>query len=135
MTTEPRAPLPPAWAKFQVVCISLASIAVPIVVGVVGNEYAKAQKNTEIAARYVELAIGVLRQDPSGETAALRTWAVSVVDHFSPVRLGDGVQAELEKRRLAVDAVAHGQFVMDQAVEEILRKSLQPQRPPEAQKK
>ena len=87
--------LSPAWEKARLASVILATLAVPVVVAFIGSSFSKAQKHDELSARYVELAIGILRSEPADDTRALRSWAVSVVDHFSEVKLSDKVRNEL----------------------------------------
>lgn len=96
MATE----LPPIWEKIKVLSVVIATLTVPVVVTVVGNSYSKEQKDKEIGVRYVELAVEILRAAPSPDNKALRTWAISVVDHYSVLPLPKEAQAELQFEQL-----------------------------------
>lgn len=66
----------------------------------VANTFAREQKEMEIGARYVELATEILRAEPKPETIALRTWAISVIGHYSRVPLSREAKDELESQRI-----------------------------------
>jgi len=95
--------LPLAWLKFQAICVVTASLAVPIVIAIIGNAYTDAQKHSEVSVRYVELATSILKSPPTEENKALRTWAVEVLDATSPVRLTLHVKEELSKDGIQPD--------------------------------
>lgn len=59
-------------------------------------------RDSEIRARYVELAIGVLRESPSNksQTPNIRAWAVKVIEELSPIKLSPDAQEELKKQPL-----------------------------------
>jgi hypothetical protein len=67
------------WDKMHASATLIASVFVPLAVAFVGSSYTNAMKEAENKLRYVELAIGVLRAEPSRETDALRGWAVEVL--------------------------------------------------------
>lgn len=93
--------LSPAWQKVQVLSIIIASLAVPIIVAIVGNSYSNAQKQRDIGARYVEIAAEILRSEPAKESKALRSWAISVVDYFAPIKFSAEATDELETIQIA----------------------------------
>lgn len=50
--------LSPRCSKFQAISVSLASLAVPVVLAIVGNAYATGKKDREIGARCVSCIAG-----------------------------------------------------------------------------
>jgi hypothetical protein len=84
------------WDKMHASATLIASVFVPLAVAFVGSSYTNAMKEAENKLRYVELAIGVLRAEPSRETDALRGWAVEVLSSQSVVPLSDGAKAQLK---------------------------------------
>ena len=96
MATE----LPPIWEKIKILSVVIATLTVPIVVAVLGNSYSKEQKDKELGVRYVELAVEILRAAPSPDNKELRTWAISVVDHYSVLPLPKEAKAELQFEQL-----------------------------------
>jgi hypothetical protein len=63
-----------------------ALVAVPLVVAVIGWQYQRKAADDATRQRYVELAIGVLREKRSGETATLRRWAAQTLARYSTER-------------------------------------------------
>jgi hypothetical protein len=92
--------LSPGWEKLKVLSVVFSSLAVPIVLAILGNIWTKSQKQDEIGVRYVELATGILRAPPSEQTKTLRLWAISVVDHYSQVPLPASAKEELQRQQL-----------------------------------
>jgi len=111
MATE----LPQIWEKIKVLSVVIASLTVPVVVTVVGNSYSKEQKDKEIGVRYVELAVEILRAAPSPDNKALRTWAISVVDHYSVLPLPKEAQAELQFEQLKIQMQNLSKFQQEQS--------------------
>lgn len=73
------------WRTFAAV---FGAVLVPVVVAVVGQSYTAAIKQQESRARFVELAIEILREDPTqGEEDPLRQWAADVVNANSGTQL------------------------------------------------
>ncbi len=80
------------WGISQSVVLMLSSIAVPLVIAGIGASYNTSMKDSENRVRYVELAIAQLRSPPTPETAALREWAVEVLDSQSPIKLSSAAK-------------------------------------------
>jgi hypothetical protein len=99
MTAE----LPPQWEKLKILSTVIATLAVPVILSVVANSFSNFQKDKELGIRYVELAAQILQSEPNSETKALRTWAISVIDHYSPVPLTKEAMSELEFQRLKTE--------------------------------
>jgi hypothetical protein len=121
--------LPLAWEKARVASVIVATLAIPLVVAYIGSSLSRAQKQDEISARYVELAVDILRSQPSKDTRALRSWAILVVNHFSQVPLSKEVQEELQLRAFAGEARQ-----VRSLVESVLR-DMQPASAPGAERK
>lgn len=89
------------WGKLQVLAAVFASVCVPLVVLVVGNLYSSAIKDSENRLRYVELALQILREEPSNDGAiALREWAIALLNYQSPVPLSAEAQRELKTKKV-----------------------------------
>ena len=85
------------WRTFATV---FGAVLVPVVVAVVGQSYTAAIKEQESRARFVELAIEILREDPSqGEEDPLRQWAADVVNANSGTQLSPLARTVLVKSR------------------------------------
>jgi heme/copper-type cytochrome/quinol oxidase subunit 1 len=99
MTAE----LPPQWEKLKILSTVVATLAVPVVLSIVANSFSNFQKEKELGVRYVELAAQILQSEPNSETKALRAWAISVIDYYSPVALTNEARSELEFQRLKTE--------------------------------
>ncbi len=93
-----------AWARFRdgaagvfSVLSGLAAVAVPIVAIYIGNDFAAAMKDRDLEARVLELAVEVLRDEPSPETQSLRRWAIETIDESSIVELPEAAKEELTR--------------------------------------
>lgn len=80
---------------------SLGTGMLPVVVALVGGAYTWTAKQSENQVRYVELAIAQLRSAPTSESAALREWAVDLLDSQAPVKLSAAARVQLRSSRLA----------------------------------
>jgi hypothetical protein len=63
------------WDKLQVSTVSIAALAVPVALGLLGNAFNAATKEKEVRIKTVEIAIDVLAKDPDKSTPFLRDWA------------------------------------------------------------
>ena len=91
------------WDKIQAVGILVASLFIPIAVAWVGNDYSKAIKDSENSLKYVQLAITILRADPTEGNEALKAWAVDIINNHASVKLSPEAQAELRKKLIVYD--------------------------------
>lgn len=71
------------------------ALAMPVVTVIVGICVTKAIADREVNARYVELAISILRDQPKEDTKAIRQWAVQIVNEYAAVKLTPEVRKEL----------------------------------------
>jgi hypothetical protein len=92
------------------VALIVASVAVPLAIAWVGGEYNARIKEAENRIRYIELAISQLRSAPTPETAALREWAVELLDSQAPIKLSEAAKTQLKSYALpiALSASASG---------------------------
>ena len=91
-----------ALRRVQTYVTIISSIALPLVIAVVGGCYNVNMKNSENRVRYVELAIAQLRAPPTPETSALREWAVGLLDSQAPVKLSPAAKLQLMSSPLSV---------------------------------
>ena len=83
------------WKKAQIIINVIGVIAIPIILIVVNNSITSAIKEREVQTKYVELAINILRDSPTPERIALRTWAFEVMTRFSPFQMDDNLKKQL----------------------------------------
>jgi len=88
------------WDKLSSIAGLMASVLIPIVVVVVGNEYSATIKYAENSIKYTELAITVLDNKPTEENKNLRLWAIDVLNEYSGVNINEEAKNELLKQRL-----------------------------------
>ena len=74
-----------------------STIALPVVVFVVGNQVQRSIANQELGKSYVQMAVDVLKAPPTPETAELRQWAVATVDKHSPIPLSKDLRDQLKQ--------------------------------------
>ena len=86
----------------------LATIAVPIVIVIIGNQVQQSIAEREVGKNYVQMAIEILKVPPSKETVELRQWAVATVDKLSPIPLSRKVQEQLESGKVELRPVGSG---------------------------
>ncbi len=69
------------WVK------AVGALLTPVAVIVVGGFLNNAIKEQETRARYVELAISILRDEPKQNNRNLRDWAVNVVNSYTDMKI------------------------------------------------
>lgn len=85
-----------AWNKFD-----LGKIVIPFLVAVVAVILNAQVSKRAITGTKLEVAVGVLSQEPSEGTNALRKWAIEVLqDPTAANHLGEAAAAELRKQAL-----------------------------------
>jgi len=88
------------WEKLRIGGNLTAGILIPLVLIVITNIYASAAKERDLSARYIELAIGILRDEPKPESEQIRNWAVDVINRYSEVKLDSTVRKQLLENRI-----------------------------------
>lgn len=86
--------------RLRTIATIFGAVLVPVVVALVGQSYTAAIKQQESRARFVELAIEILREDPQeGEEDPLRQWAADVVNANSGTQLSVSARTALVESR------------------------------------
>lgn len=83
------------WEKAKTVGSLAATIIIPIVLLIVGNQFSGAIKERELQGDFVELAVSILRETPTEETRNLRDWATQVINRYSGVKLSAATRKDL----------------------------------------
>ena len=73
------------WEKLKTISSVIAAIVIPVAVAWVGDGFSQALKEREIQGKFVELAVQILREEPSKQAAGLRDWATEVLNKYSGV--------------------------------------------------
>ena len=82
----------------------IASIAIPLVVALIGHWYTSAIKQNEIGLRYVELSVTILSQKPETHTTEIRAWAIDTINEYSIVKMSTAARDQLLKNQLIESA-------------------------------
>ena len=101
-TPQPTKPDKPkdAWDKFDVIARVLSLLLIPVVLALSGSAVNRSLKRSDVNLRMVELAIEVLRVEPTTNNVALKEWAIKVIDQHSDVAFGQPAQSELKREPL-----------------------------------
>lgn len=92
--------LPLKWKKAKVVITgfaTLAAILVPVIAAFISESITSSLKEKEMGHKYVELAVGVLKEKETSESINIRKWAQKIVDHYSPVKMSEEAKQEVLK--------------------------------------
>jgi hypothetical protein len=92
------------WDKFQILVNCFAVIVIAGIGGCVDSTL----KNREVSAKYVEIAVNILRVKPEDSSKNLREWAINVVNKYSIIQLSPDALAELRTNSLPA-----GNFLLD----------------------
>jgi|GEM_PF-5598720 len=88
-----------AEKKSTVAALSGALIGALATLSIAGLGYFN--KNRDLDIKMVEIALGILREDPEkSNIAAVRSWAVDLLDAYSGVPLSTQARSELLKEQL-----------------------------------
>lgn len=90
------------WDKFRAVAAPVSTFIGAAVIAGAGHLFSKAMKDSENSVKYVEIAVSVLRADPTADTLALRKWAVDLLNDQAPYKMSEEAKAELKKYRVIV---------------------------------
>jgi len=91
----PKAAEPSRWESFKNFGIGLSSVITALVIPVLGFMFANQAKERETRSKFVELALGILKDPPTAEKKDIREWAISVVSKYSGVPLNSATQQSL----------------------------------------
>jgi hypothetical protein len=92
---EKQAPAPNRLTKVRDFAIAVSSVVSAIAIPVVGYWVSSALKNKEIEGKFVELAVDILKAEPTDAQRNLRKWATQVINNYSGVRLSDEASKDL----------------------------------------
>lgn len=84
-------------SKIQSIATILSSVAIPIVIALVGWWVQSSVSNEGIKKDYVQMAVGILKDTEKQKDEEMRKWAVAVLDKNSPVPFSSDLRSKLEK--------------------------------------
>lgn len=96
--TPNRRPRSDKPARIKDIALAISSILSAVAIPVVGYWVSSALKGKEIEGRFVELAVNILKTEPTESQRSLREWATDVINNYSGVRLSKEASADLIER-------------------------------------
>jgi hypothetical protein len=84
-------------SKWQAIASIAASIAIPLVLAIFGFMVQRQLATEGLKKDYVQIAISILKENPSGQDKELRSWAVEVLDRNAEIPFSKGAKESLEK--------------------------------------
>lgn len=103
LRTQLRPPSPSAQRteskleRWKSVSSIASSIAIPIVLAIVGYFIQKQLADEGLKKDYVSIAADILKENPANQEPELRKWAVTMLDSNSPIPFSGRAKAGLEK--------------------------------------
>lgn len=73
---------------------------IPVAVAYIGNSVNQSLKKSDVNLRMVEVAVDVLKAEPTEKNQSLRDWAVKVIDSHADVKFSQAAREELQKEPL-----------------------------------
>lgn len=73
----------------------VSAIFIPLVLAFVGHNYTQAQKERDIQAQFVKIAVEILQAPPTPENRNVRDWATQIINKYSGVPLSGAAQKDL----------------------------------------
>src|SRR5687767_9575582 len=92
---------PSGWEKAQIIASVISSIAIPILVLVAGLLIQNAISRRSTATEYVALATQILSSS-SKTMAPLRSWAVALLEQYSPLPIPEEAAGQLRSGRIII---------------------------------
>ena len=92
---QTRAVNPGKLTRIKDVAIAISSVFSAVAIPVVGYWFSSALKNREIEGKFVELAVQILKAEPTDSQRNLREWAIAVINNYSGVPLSHEVSSDL----------------------------------------
>lgn len=84
-------------AKWQSIASIVASIAIPLILAIFGFLVQRQLATEGIKKDYVQIAISILKENPSAQEKELRAWAVEVLDRNAEIPFSKNAKESLEK--------------------------------------
>lgn len=75
----------------------LSAVAIPVILALIGYFVQSSLADAGLKKDYVQMALGVLKEQPTKENEQLRQWAIAVLDKNSPVTIPASLKSQLVK--------------------------------------
>ena len=88
------------WDKLSAISVACAAVVIPIAIAFIGNGYSQALKERELQGKFVEIALDILRHDPTdkNQSESVRLWATQVIDNYSGIPFPKAAREDLINR-------------------------------------
>jgi predicted chitinase len=83
------------WERAKIISSIASAVVIPLVLLWVGDGFTSAIKERELQGKFVELAVQILREEPSKQDTGLREWATEVLNNYSGLPFSAKTQKEL----------------------------------------
>ena len=90
------------WDGLKAISNFLASVLIPLVILIGSNSFSKAIKEKEMRLSYVKMAVNILQQEPDEENAAIRNWAIEIINKYSEVKMDEETAKGFSTFRLPI---------------------------------
>ncbi|UUZ72962.1 hypothetical protein LP415_05625 [Polaromonas sp. P1(28)-8] len=94
----------------------ISALAIPVVLALIGYFVQRSLADAGLKKDYVQMALGVLKDQPTKENAQLRQWAIAVLDKNSPVPIPSTLKSQLATTKV-FDAFFTDGFKFEESVE------------------
>lgn len=74
-----------------------SAVAIPVVLALIGYFVQSSLADAGLKKDYVQMALGVLKEQPTKENEQLRQWAIAVLDKNSPVPIPPNLKSQFVK--------------------------------------
>lgn len=91
--------------RWQAIASIIGSLAVPLILAVLGFYVQKGLSSADLQRGYVEIATGILKEDPEAQDKALRAWAVEILEKNSPVPFTQQLRNSLATEQVLIPVV------------------------------
>lgn len=81
---------------FSSLAVMISSLAVPIVLAIIGSEVQEHLQEQSVRRDYVTLAVSILRDPTNRSSPDLKGWAADLLDTNAPVKLSPALKASLQ---------------------------------------
>lgn len=72
-----------------------SAVAIPVILALIGYFVQSSLADAGLKKDYVQMALGVLKEQPTKENEQLREWAIAVLDKNSPVAIPTKLKSQL----------------------------------------
>ena len=98
------------WDKIKIIF----TILTPITILISGYLINLTLQENEIKVKYIEIAIDILKTEPTKENTELRLWAIKIIKEYSQIAISPEIELELINNSLINYLTDHeGNYITD----------------------